>query len=122
MGLYVESNLTKDEKIIYEAKLHWMVFVSLSAIFSLFIAPLVKFFTSEFAITSKRVIIKVGFISRKTLEMNLSKIESVNVNQSVLGRMLGYGTIVIVGSGGSREPFFYLDNPLEFRRQFQELT
>ena len=68
------------------------------------------------------IIIKVGLISRRTLEMNLSKIESVNVNQSVLGRLLGYGTIVVVGTGGSKEPFAVISAPLEFRKKFQEVS
>ncbi len=122
MGNYVDQNLGTGEQVIYEAKLHWMVFISIKAILTLFIAPLIAFSTSEFAITNKRVIIKVGLISRRTLEMNLSKIESVNVNQGILGRMLGYGTIIIVGTGGTKEPFSCISNPLEFRKKFQELS
>jgi len=121
MGSYVRSNLGGGEKVVYEAKLHWIIFVSLKAILTLFIIPLIEFSTSEFAITNKRVIIKVGLISRRTLEMNLSKIESVVVNQGILGRMLGYGTIVVVGTGGTREPFAYITDPLTFRKKFQEL-
>jgi uncharacterized membrane protein YdbT with pleckstrin-like domain len=54
--------------------------------------------------------------------MNLSKIESVNVDQSILGRMLGYGTIRIIGTGGTREEFPNISNPIEFRKKFQELS
>lgn len=79
-------------------------------------------FTSEFAITNKRIIIKVGLISRRTLEMNLNKIESVNVDQGILGRILGYGTIVVIGTGGTREPFASISNPIEFRKRFQEFS
>jgi uncharacterized membrane protein YdbT with pleckstrin-like domain len=79
-------------------------------------------YTDEFAITNKRVIIKTGLISRKTFEMNHSKIESVNVDQSILGRILGYGTIGIVGSGGTREVFPNIKNPLAFRKKFQEMS
>ena len=122
MGNYVQESLGKDEQVLYEAKLHWMIFVSLKAILTLFISPLIASATSEFAITDKRIIIKVGLISRRTLEMNLSKIESVNVNQSVLGRLLGYGTIVVVGTGGSKEPFAVISAPLEFRKKFQEVS
>ncbi len=121
MGTYVQSNLGSGEQIVYEAKMHWIVFVSLKALFTLFIAPLIAYTTSEFAITNKRVIIKVGFISRRTLEMNLAKIESINVNQGLLGRMLGYGTIVVIGTGGTKEPFAGISNPLDFRKKFQEL-
>jgi uncharacterized membrane protein YdbT with pleckstrin-like domain len=87
----------------------------------LFIAPLIAMSTSEFAITNKRIIIKVGLFSRYTLEMNLNKIESINVNQSVLGRMLGYGTIVVIGTGGTKEPFAGISDPITFRKKFQEL-
>jgi len=121
MGNYVQTNLTSGEQVVYEAKLHWIIFVSLKALLTLFIAPLIQSATSEFAITNKRVIIKVGLISRRTLEMNLSKIESVNVSQSILGRLLGYGTIVVVGTGGTREPFAAITDPLAFRKKFQEL-
>lgn len=122
MGKYVEENLTKDEQVIHETSNHWMIFLSPKAVFTLFMAPIIQITTSEYAITNKRVIIKIGLFSRKTLEMNLQKIESVNVLQGVLGRMLGYGTIVIVGTGGTREPFSYIKNPLKFRKQFQELS
>ena len=122
MGNYVQNNLSKDEQVIYEAKLHWIIFVSLKAIFTLFIAPLIAQATSEFAITNKRIIIKVGLISRRTLEMNLTKIESVNVNQSILGRMLGYGTIVVIGTGGTKEPFASISDPMTFRKKFQEVS
>lgn len=121
MGKYVQQNLGAGEHIVYEAKLHWIIFVSLKALFTLFIPPLIALSTSEFAITNKRVIIKVGLISRRTLEMNLNKIESVNVYQGILGRLLGYGTIVIVGTGGTNEPFHNISDPLTFRKKFQEL-
>ncbi|MBC8230730.1 PH domain-containing protein [bacterium] len=121
MGKYVESNLTAGEQVVYEAKLHWSIFVSLRAIFTLWIAPFIAWFTSEFAITNKRVIIKVGLISRRTLEMNLAKIESVNVNQGVLGRILNYGSITVIGTGGTRERFSRISQPLEFRKAFQQL-
>ena len=121
MGQYVQSNLTRGENVVYEAKLHWIIFVSLRAIFTLWISPLIERFSSEFAITGKRIIIKVGLISRRTLEMNLSKVESVNVDQSILGRILGYGTITVIGTGGTRESFYRISRPLDFRKAFQQL-
>ncbi len=122
MGTYVQNNLIKNEHVVYEAKLHWMAFFSLRAVFTLFIAPLIDSVTSEFAITNKRIIIKVGFISRRTIEMNLTKVESVSIEQSILGRILGYGTIKVIGTGGTREPFSGIANPLEFRKQFQQIS
>lgn len=122
MGSYVQSNLVSGESVVYEAKLHWITFISPRAIFTLFIAPLIDRLTSEFAITNKRIIIKIGLISRRTLEMNLGKVESVNVDQSILGRILGYGTIIVIGTGGTKELFSDISAPLEFRRQFQQLS
>ena len=122
MGRYVDSNLLNDEAVVYETHLHWITFISLRGVFTLFLAPLIARWTSEFAITNRRVVIKQGLISRHTLEMNLSKIESVNVDQTVMGRLLGYGTIIVIGTGGTRESFADIARPVEFRRQFQSLV
>ena len=120
MGSYVNSSLIHEENVVYEAKNHWIIFISLKSIMTLFISPLIENWTSEYAITNKRVIIKTGLISRKTLEINLSKIESVNVDQSILGRILGYGAIMVIGTGGTREKFSDIADPMQFRRVFQE--
>ncbi len=119
---YVSDNLIKDETIRYEGHLHWMTFVSLRGLLSLFILPLVEYLTSEFAITNKRIIIKQGFVSRRTMELNLNKVESVSVDQSIPGRILNYGSITVLGTGGTRERFANLAAPLEFRKRFQELS
>ena len=121
MGSYVNGNLIKDESVVYEAGLHWITFVSFRALFTLFIVPLMDKLTSEFVITNKRIVIKQGLFSRRTLELNLSKIESVNVDQGIWGRMLDYGTITVIGTGGTRESFADIAAPLEFRKQFQQL-
>jgi uncharacterized membrane protein YdbT with pleckstrin-like domain len=120
MGSYVASNLISGEQVVYETKLHWIVFLSLRGILTLWLLPLIDYWTSEFAITSKRVIVKIGLISRQTLELNLQRVESVSVDQSILGRLLGYGTITIIGTGGTREPFHRIANPLEFRKAVEE--
>ena len=117
---YVNSVLIAGEEVIYQAKLHCKVYFTLMSLLSLLIIPTIRQATSEFVITNKRIIIKTGFISRKTLEMNLNKIESVNVDQGILGRILGYGTITIIGTGGTRESFHDISSPLLFRRKFQE--
>jgi len=122
MGSYVDQNLIRDERVELETTYHWIIFCNLRALLTLFIAPLIDRYTDEFVITNKRVIVKTGLISRKTFEMNLSKIESVNVDQGIMGRILGYGTIRIVGSGGTKEVFPKIRKPLAFRRKFQELS
>ncbi len=75
---------------------------------------------AEFVITNKRIIAKVGVIQKQTSEMFLSKIESVGVDQNLRGRMLGYGSVTLRGTGGSIESFQRIADPFEFRRQIQE--
>ncbi len=119
MGKYVRSTLLNDETVVYETRLHWIIFISWRSLLTLLIAPLIERWTSEFAITNKRLIIKTGLISRHTLEMSLSKVESINVDQGIIGRMLNYGSITVIGTGGTRELFQNIAHPMEFRRQFQ---
>jgi uncharacterized membrane protein YdbT with pleckstrin-like domain len=71
--------------------------------------------TTELAVTDRRVIYKSGLLSRHTLEMNRSKVESVDVDQSILGRVCGFGTIIVRGTGGSLEPIRMISDPLTFR-------
>lgn len=66
----------RDEKVEYDTDYHWIIFISLAAVLTLFIKPLIDLWTSEFAITNKRVIIKTGLISRKTIEMNPKKLKA----------------------------------------------
>ncbi len=75
--------------------------------------------SSEFAITDRRVMIKVGWLSRKSLEIVLPKVEGIGVDQSILARMFNYGTIVVRGTGGTHERFANIAEPLEFRKQVQ---
>ena len=72
-------------------------------------------FTTEIAVTNRRIIYKRGFISRDTIEMQMDKVESVDVQQSVGGRILGYGDILIRGVGVGIEPLKNIDSPIEFR-------
>jgi uncharacterized membrane protein YdbT with pleckstrin-like domain len=76
--------------------------------------------SSEFAVTSKRVIIKVGVVRTTTLEIFLNKVESVGVHQGLGGKLFGYGTIVVRGTGGAIQPFQRIMEPLQFRRHVQE--
>ncbi|MFZ0213752.1 MAG: PH domain-containing protein [Candidatus Acidiferrales bacterium] len=75
---------------------------------------------TEMAVTNRRVVIKTGLASRKTIEMLLNKVESIEVSETVFGRMLGYGTIVVIGTGGTPEPFQKMAHPLQFRNQVQQ--
>jgi uncharacterized membrane protein YdbT with pleckstrin-like domain len=71
--------------------------------------------TTETDVTNMRVVHKTGFIKRRTFEMALDKVESVDVNQSIMGRLLNYGNVTIMGVGEGRETITTIAAPLEFR-------
>jgi uncharacterized membrane protein YdbT with pleckstrin-like domain len=75
---------------------------------------------TEMAVTNRRVVVKIGLMSRRTIEMLLNKVETIEVKESTFGRMMGYGTVVLVGTGGSTEPFEKMSHPLDFRSQVQQ--
>lgn len=143
---YIESQLLPGERVQYGAHLHRVIFLpayffSLLAILLLLgalgganpsgffifaVAAIIAFAwaqviysTSEFAVTNKRVVIKVGWLNRRTVETMLSKVEGIGVDQSILGRLLNYGSIVVTGTGGTQERFKNISDPFEFRRQVQ---
>lgn len=138
---YIESNLLPDESVVYKAKLHWIIFgkpvalIFLGLLFFLvqpiiaavvvaigvfaLLSPLIDYWTSEFGVTNKRVIIKVGLLRRRTLELLLRHVETISVDQSVPGRILNYGSVTLTGTGGVREVFDNISKPLEFRRRIQ---
>jgi uncharacterized membrane protein YdbT with pleckstrin-like domain len=143
---YVEEHLLDGEQLTYRAHLHRIIYV-LPAVAALagavlavvlyrqdlvlaagivFVALLIPLLwtwivekSSEFAVTDRRVIIKVGFIQRRTLETMLSKVEGIGVHQGFFGRMVDLGTVTVTGTGGTHEQFANVAKPLEFRRQVQ---
>ena len=74
---------------------------------------------TEMAVTNKRVIVKSGLANRRTIELLLSRIESIAIEEPALGRLLGYGTVIVRGTGGTPEVFPQIARPLEFREQVQ---
>jgi uncharacterized membrane protein YdbT with pleckstrin-like domain len=142
---YIKNNLLNGEQVIYTAKIHWIIFVPgvflvalgtylftietegggaailglLALLFGLFslAKALIQRATTELGVTTKRVIAKFGFIRRTTMELNHSKVESFHVEQSILGRIFGFGTLVVNGTGGGKTPVPNIDSPLEFRRE-----
>ena len=139
---YVEANLMKDEQVVYETSLHWLMYfwpmvLAVTGLFMLLGVPalglivlalavvlgatvFITVHNAEFAVTNKRVIMKTGWLNRRSLELLLSKIESIAVDQGLAGKLLGYGTIILSGTGGSHEPFQNIAHPFEFRKQVQE--
>ena len=81
---------------------------------------LLIYVTSEFAITSKRVLGKTGFIRRKSLDIVLAKVEAIRLTQTIAGRLLDYGDLEVTGTGGTEEVLTYIPAPLEFRKTIQE--
>lgn len=131
MASYVDNNLIKDEAVIHRGQLSgWSLFphiffgVLLIPIFGLglilLIAAYIKFISTELAVTNKRVIAKTGFISRDTIEMNIAKVESMQVNQGISGRIFNFGSLQINGTGTSHAPILGIRDPLYFRRKFME--
>lgn len=142
---YVDHTLLPGEQVTYRAHLHWIVFaravligligvscflatghifaavgvVLLSVGVVLWVAAYIQRRTSEFAVTNKRIIVKVGILRRRTVEILLRQVEALEVDQGILGRILGYGTLLIIGTGGTRESFDRIGGPLEFRRAAQ---
>jgi uncharacterized membrane protein YdbT with pleckstrin-like domain len=141
---YVDSQLMSGEKVVYRARVNRVVYatavtfllVAISAWaaglpwwlgWGLFAIALivglvahVKFVTSVFVVTDQRVLIKVGWIQRRSLETLLAKIEGIGVEQGLGGRLFGYGTIIVTGTGGTHERFDMIAAPMQFRRQVQE--
>jgi len=75
---------------------------------------------TEMAVTTRRVLIKTGLASRRTLDLMLGRVESIGVEETVFGRMVGYGTVIVRGTGGTPETFEKIAHPQEFRRNVQE--
>jgi uncharacterized membrane protein YdbT with pleckstrin-like domain len=147
---YVKRDLIQGEKLIYETGLHWSVLVwpviiaaivaaggvvcllqkdtnflyagAALLVVALIIVGVAMFRRSavEMAVTNRRVIIKTGLASRRSLEIMLAKVESIGIEESAMGRMFGYGTLTIHGTGGTPEPFRRIAHPAEFRRQVQQ--
>ncbi len=80
----------------------------------------VNYLCAEFGITNQRVIVKEGFLKRKTIEVFLKSVESVQVDQSIWGRILNFGTVIVSGTGGVTDPLNMIRNPLDFKKQVQQ--
>ena len=85
----------------------------------LFFVGILKRNATEMAVTNKRIIVKSGIVDRRTIELLLTRVESVAVEEPALGRILGYGTVIVRGTGGTPEVFERIYHPLEFRQKVQ---
>ena len=136
---YVQATLMPNEQVVATGQVHWwdyvpgafftilgllLVIIQSPFAFIVLIVGLVLLLkswifvsTTELAITNKRVIAKFGFIRRSTVELLHKNVESLHVDQGIIGRILNFGTVVINGTGGVRTPIPRIAAPLEFRRQ-----
>jgi uncharacterized membrane protein YdbT with pleckstrin-like domain len=141
---YIDANLLPEETVVHRANLHWLIFGKAMAVAALgvvllaveptvgmlvvvvgavmFVPPLIAYKTSEFGVTSRRVIVKVGLVQRQTLELLLRQVEAISVDQSIMGRVFNYGSVTLSGTGGVRGVFHNIAAPLEFRRKIQSQT
>jgi len=141
MAGYVDSNLNPGEHVVYRGTVHWIIYlvpvvmlgfgvplIDMNARFGLILAvagliagaaAYIRQATSEFAVTNRRVIVKTGLLARRTTEINIARVESVQVDQDIFGRLFNYGAITVIGTGGTKEPFTLIDNPQQFRRMVQ---
>ena len=139
---YIENNLLRNERLIYKARLHWIIFLKPAilvtigiffigifpslAIFIIvtglvfLIDPIITYITSEYGVTNKRIIFKVGFIRRQTLELLHKHVESLSIKQSVLERILGFGSVTVTGTGGIKQIFNNISYPLKLRKRVHE--
>jgi uncharacterized membrane protein YdbT with pleckstrin-like domain len=130
MASYVDSTLLQGETVMYRARISlWSI--SHLIFFGVLLLPVaiglvfliwayIRYRTTEFAVTDRRIIAKTGLISRSTVELFLDKVEALHVDQSVWGRLLDFGTVTIHGTGATAEPIRSISAPLALRKQFMQ--
>jgi len=129
---YIESTLSGDEKVEYKFSYHWIKWVIPVILFitgfMLFFIPsilglylILKIVFTEQGITTKKGLKKVGIISRNTEELLLSKVETIEINQGVLGRILGFGNVSLTGTGISSLVFNTISNPMKVKNNIESL-
>ncbi len=142
----IEKNLLNDEQILYQTKKHWITFLAPvcwtivtfifmtrtnhliqyasygSAVIALlaWLNQFLLYSVSAFVITNKRVMMREGFLYRRTQEARLSTVTNVAVNQSLIGQALGYGNIFVSTPGNINEMFTEISNPLIFQKMLQD--
>lgn len=134
---FINSSLTKDEKVIFIYKLHWIVWLKVIFLFLFGLLTLPVFIGiffiiasitstlaivgTEYAITNKKIIGKTGFIFRKNIDLRLNRVESVILDQGIFGRMFGYGHVVFNGTGSGKNGFLFVENPMLVKNQINQI-
>jgi uncharacterized membrane protein YdbT with pleckstrin-like domain len=137
MGAYVDGNLLPGEQVVARANLHWAMFIGpvLLFVFALLIGRSgggfllavlaviwgvyrgLVYLTTELAITNKRVIAKTGIIRRNVIDVSNGKVEGITYNQGIVGRIFGYGSILVRGTGIGQVPIPFISRPDYFKRE-----
>lgn len=124
---YIEESLSTGEEIRAIFKLHWVaklpmvLWIILIITIPLAIREWLKLHFTEMGVTNKRVILKTGIISRHSEEMKLSSIETVDIEQSILGRILGYGNVKVTGKGISDLVLTRINDPMDAKRKIESI-
>lgn len=130
---YIETSLSEGEKVVKLFRLHWtarlwlalwivLILPTFGIALLLAIYEWLRLRTLEFGVTNKRVILKKGIIGRQTEEMKIGSIETVEIDQGVLGRMLGYGDVKVTGRGISDVVFRRMDDPMAVKRHIEGVS
>ena len=130
---YIEQSLSAGERVEGLFKPHWFAWVPMVMWIILgiptlgltWLIALYEFLRLKFleqGVTNKRVILKRGIISRKTEEMKLTSIETVEIDQGIFGRIFGFGTVKITGRGISDFVFKGIDDPMSVKRQIESVS
>lgn len=125
---YIEESLSAGEEISTLFKLHWVAHIPmvlwllLVITFPFAIYEYLRLRHTEQGVTNKRVIFKTGIISRKSEEMKLASIETVEIDQGIIGRILGYGSVKVTGRGTSDVIFRLIDDPMSVKRAIESIS
>ncbi len=128
---YIEKTLSSKESIKSSFELHWIAWLPLVGWLLLALPTFgitlllagyeyLRIKCIEQAVTNRRVIFKRGIISRHTEEMLLNSVETVEIRQSIWGRILGYATIMVTGRGESDLQLKWMQKPLEVKRAIED--
>lgn len=120
MGKYADKNLASSEMVLFETHHHWSFYLTFTSLLTMGLWPYIHSKCTEFVITNRRVILKTGIFSLQSFEMHLSKIENIQINQTFTGKLFNYGSVIIVGTGGTIQRIEYIINPVGFRKCFIE--
>ena len=124
---YIEESLSSGEEVRALFKQHWvaklpmLLWMVLLVTIPLAIWEWLKLRFTEMGVTNKRVILKTGIVSRHSEEMKISSIETVEIEQGILGRLLGFGTVKVTGKGISDLVFTRINDPMDVKRRIESI-